>query len=385
MIRGWVLWNPRRRQARKLHPGGGVVAESPPRVDEPEKGDPALVQDEGAVKDAVRQVEAGAAAPEISVPTRRPKVWLALYVLAGAALAWAYPLIGSGLFHLPESLGEPARRVATVLFIAAVLRGGATVVEVTFAPNIKDGADRYTFLKVLDLLTWMGIVLAAATQLFDNWYGAATSLGLVSLVLGLALQTPLASFFAWIYILVRQPYRVGDRIQLGDATGDVIQVSYLDTTLWEFRGPYLSTDHPSGRIIKFPNANVLSQPVFNYTWSLFPYRWDEIKFHIAYESDLAFVGQTMQSVVEEELGEVMLERVGAYRRLLAQTPVDELTVNERPAVVFRVSDNTWLEAIVRYVVDPRQAGRIKTRLLQRLLEKMNAEPERVLFPKSNMR
>jgi small-conductance mechanosensitive channel len=27
---------------------------------------------------------------------------------------------------------------------------------------------------------------------------------------------------------------VGDRIQIGDATGDVIDVGYLDTTLWEF-------------------------------------------------------------------------------------------------------------------------------------------------------
>ena len=74
-----------------------------------------------------------------------------------------------------------------------------------------------------------------------------------------------------------------------------------------------------------------------------------------------------------------------YRELLAKTPVDHLEVREHPAVFFRVSDNTWLEAIVRYLVEPKQAGRIKTRLLQELLGRLNAEPERVLFPKSNMR
>ena len=61
----------------------------------------------------------------------------------------------------------------------------------------------------------------------------------------------------------------------------------------------------------------------------------------------------------------MLERVRTFRSLLSQTPVDQLEVREYPSVVFRVSDNTWLEAIVRYVVPPKQAGRVKTRLVRK--------------------
>jgi small-conductance mechanosensitive channel len=100
----------------------------------------------------------------------------------------------------------------------------------------------------------------------------------------------------------------------------VIDVSYLDTTLWEFGGQYLSSDHPSGRIIKFPNSNVLTTPVYNYSWPLFPYIWNEIKFQVAYDSDLEFVAKTMSEVAEEELGETMMERVKVYRELLAETP-----------------------------------------------------------------
>ena len=98
---------------------------------------------------------------------------------------------------------------------------------------------------------------SSSSRSSSNWYTAVVSLGLISLILGFALQTPITSFIGWIYILVRKPYRVGDRIRIGEANGDVIDVSYLDTTLWEFGGEYLSTDHPSGRIIKFPNSNVL--------------------------------------------------------------------------------------------------------------------------------
>jgi hypothetical protein len=67
--------------------------------------------------------------------------------------------------------------------------------------------------------------------------------------------------------------------------------------------------------------------------------------------------------------------------LLAQTPVDELQVRERPRVIFRVSENTWLEAIVRYLVAPREAGSVKSRLIKKLLAALNEAPDKVLFPK----
>ena len=77
----------------------------------------------------------------------------------------------------------------------------------------------------------------------------------------------------------------------------------------------------------------------------------------------------------------MMQRVGQYRELLARTPVDELEVREHPRVIFRVSENTWLKAIVRYLVAPREAGRVKTRLIKKLLPALNAAPDKVLFPK----
>jgi small-conductance mechanosensitive channel len=193
------------------------------------------------------------------------------------------------------------------------------------------------------------------------------------------------SFIAWIYILVRRPFQVGDRIKIGDATGDVIDVGYLDTTLWEFGGQYLSTDHPSGRVIRFPNEKVLDEIIWNYSWPLFPYIWNEIKFQIAYQSDLKFVAETMQRIVEEEIGDEMMKRVEMFRELLARTPVDELEVRAHPRVIFRADEITWIDAIVRYVVAPREAGAVKTRLIPKLLAALNEQPNKVMFPKGDAR
>lgn len=162
----------------------------------------------------------------------------------------------------------------------------------------------------------------------------------------------------------------------------MIDVSYLDTTLWEFGGQYLSSDHPSGRIIKFPNSNLLTTPVYDYSWPLFPYIWNEIKFQVAYDSDLEFVAKRMSEVAEEEMGETMMERVKVYRELLGETPVEELQVQERPVILFRVGENTWLEAILRYIVDPKRAGRTKTDLIQKLLKRLNARRTGLVFPRA---
>jgi hypothetical protein len=93
----------------------------------------------------------------------------------------------------------------------------------------------------------------------------------------------------------------------------------------------------------------------------------------------------MREVAEKEVGEEMMKHVRVFRELLAQTPVNQLEVQERPVVMFRVSENTWLEAIVRYLVHPKEAGRVKTRLIADLLKALNDAPDRVLFPRGNAR
>lgn len=302
-------------------------------------------------------------------------------------------LVGLGVVHQVITLRFPfvyeqypliqklVGAVAVIVVCLMVLR----LIEVYFIGRIGNAVYSYNLKRVSRLVVWLVIAFFVLTILFQNWYTAVVSFGLISLILGFALQTPITSFIGWVYILVREPYRVGDRIRIGTATGDVIDVGYLDTTLWEFGGDYLSTEHPSGRVIKFPNSSVLSTPVYNYTWALFPYIWNEIKFNVAYNCDLEFVATTMQEVAEQEVGEAMMKQVRVFRELLAQTPVNQLEVQERPVVMFRVADNSWLEVIVRYLVHPKEAGRVKSRLIRSLLTHLNTEPDRVMFPKGNAR
>src|SRR6266704_1932277 len=308
------------------------------------------------------------------------KFWFVTHGLLLLGCAILYYLIGTKLLPLIQSEVDLGRRFLRGFALVVIVLATAKAVRVYAIGRIEDTVTRFTLRRILLLVAGLLIAAIVVSVVFVNWYGAVAAFGVGSIIIGLAVQTPMKSFIAWIYILVRQPFRVGDRIQIGEATGDVIDVGYLDTTLWEFGGKYISGDHPSGRLIKFPNEKVLDELIYNYSWPLFPYIWNEVKFQVAYDADLEFIAKTMQKITEEELGREMIERVETYRDLLARTPVDELEVHEHPRVIFRVGENTWLEAIVRYLVAPREAGRVKTRLIKKLLAALNAQPDKVMFP-----
>jgi len=343
------------------------------------------VKQRADVKQALKQTSTVQPEEEKPKAKVKDKLVLSTHAIIIFGLAVVYYLLQFRVFGFAARFIPFIQRVDKAAIALVLLLAIAKTVDVYVINRIVHPVSRYNLRRVAKLTLGLLLVLAVVSILFSNWYTTVLSVGLASLVLGLAVQTPMTSFLGWIYVLARAPYRVGDRIKIGDATGDVIDVSYLDTTLWEFGGDFLSTDHPSGRIIKFPNSKILSSTVYNYTWPVFPYVWNEVKFSIAYQSDLEFVAETMQRVAAEEVGERMMKQVRIFRELLAQTPVNQLEVREYPSVLFRVNANTWLDAIVRYLVHPKEAGRVKTRLIKRLLKELNTSPERVQFPKGDAR
>lgn len=318
-----------------------------------------------------------------AVPNGKVRVWL--YTLLLGAAAVIYYLLGLRIVALPAEYLALGQRLMGGSFLVVLVLLGANLVSVFAIGRINNLAARYNLNNVVKLIVTITLSLIILAVLFADWYATIVSIGLISLILGFALQKPITGFIGWLYLLIRKPYQVGDRIRIGEAIGDVVDVGYLDTTLWEFGGPLLSTDHSSGRIIKFPNSKVLEEPIYNYSWPQFPYIWNEIRFHVGYDSDLQFVAETMQKVVEEELGNAMVKRVELFRDLLARTLVDELQVRRHPAVIFRPGENMWIEAIVRYLVTPREAGSVKNRLVKLLLDRLNAQPDRTRFPRGNLR
>ena len=366
----------------KERPVRPELRNGPDRVDI-EEAPPEQIREREDVREALRQTATeGRTRP---VPHTGDRIYFAVTGTAAAALAAFYVGLVREM-DLLDPINSPMLQRAT---LAALLITGVLIfnraTSVFVVSQIESAVSKYNLKRVLRLVAGLLIATIAFTVLFVNWKTTLASLGLASLVIGLALQAPLTSLFGWIYILAKSPYRVGDRIEIDDAVGDVIDVGYLDTTLWEVGGKYISGDHPSGRIVKFPNSKVLSSTIYNYSWPLFPYIWNEVKFQVAYTADFDFIAGELEAEAQKEIGQKMLKRISVFRELLSRTPVDQLNVQEKPTVFFRVNDNTWIDARVRYLVSPRHAGSVKTRLTNALLRKVQQHPDKFRVPNDNNR
>jgi small-conductance mechanosensitive channel len=333
------------------------------------------IKDHEQVKKELREVVSG----------KRRRLWILSYILIALICVVLYGLLEFRIFGLLGTYRSLLQRLAIAGIIISVVFICTKALEKYIAKRSDTVRVSYNLVKLIQLLSVFIAIIIVITFLFQKWYTAAVSLGLFSLILGFALQTPISSLIGWFYIIIRTPFRIGDRIQIADFTGDVVEINYLDTTLWEFHGDYLSNDVPSGRLIRFPNTIVLQSEVYNYSWRKFPFIWNEIPFHIAYESDLDYVESTIRKVAAKELGDGMVQSIEQFKKLLKKTPVDELDVKEYPFVVFRINANTWIEVTVTYLVDPKKASALRSRLIKSIVTELLQQSEKVMFPKSNSR
>ena len=322
---------------------------------------------------------------EIEKVSSHHKYWIGGYALIALLCLAAYFLFRLKVFEIFGARLALLKKIAISGFFAFLVLIAGKVCEMILLRRSESKASRYNLVRVVRLLTGIFIFIVIISFLFQNWYTAAVSLGLISLILGFALQVPISSFIAWLYIIFRTPYRVGDRIEINPFKGDVVEIGYLDTTLWEFGGDYLTNDLPSGRLIRFPNSLVLQYAVFNYSWPKFPYIWNEIPFQVAYGSDLHFVQTTLRAVTRSELDPEMAERINDLKALVKETPVDELQIKEFPFVTFRINANTWVEVLVTYLVDPKKASATRSRIIKHALSELGKQPEKVMFPKGDSR
>jgi len=322
--------------------------------------------------------------PSVCHVVKRPLGYGAILVAIGCVLAATYVPV----FELEGTVGT----LSLELVVQKLLLGGGTVAAgfgtylllkrwlVDRASNRRRSHD---LRNVLRLSLGIATTIALLGVLTEQWLGVLLSLGVVGFAITFALQQPLFSLLGWIYIVVKRPYQVGDRVAIEGSKGDVVDVDFLVTTLWEINGELVSSNQPSGRIITLPNSVVLSSHVKNYTREEFPYVWNELTIQVSYETDLDYARTTMAAVADDYIGDQMANRIATYRDRLAETPV-ELEVQDRPTVNV-VQEESWVELRLRYLVDPRRGQRVRNVLYERIHAKLNEEPERFSFPVSRNR
>lgn len=293
-------------------------------------------------------------------------------LLAGLALGFHF-LLELQVFSILQPHYPILYKVSMSFSIFTILLLFGRVVENIIINRKASEGDKYNLLSITRLVTTILILIVIIAFLFQNLYAIAVSFGLISLVLGFALQAPISSFIAWLYIVFRRPFKVGDRIQLEGLKGDVVEINYLDTALLECSGEYLRSDRRSGRIIYFPNSIILKSDVINYSGPYTPFIWNEVPIQIAYTSDLQHVEQCLLEAATQDFKD--------HYPLFDRT----LLTKWEPSVYFRVNPYAWLEAVVTYPAEPSDMTGRRNRILKIALPALNKAPEKVQFPEGTRR
>ncbi len=294
------------------------------------------------------------------------RYWLTFYFIAAIIFLTIYLLVTLHVVEIPLKYFQLLVKASITFLIISIFLLLGKLVERYIVTRNQSVGHNYNLVRISHLVINLLVFVMLLSFLFQNWYTAAFSFGLLSLILGFALQTPISSFIGWLYIIFRTPYRVGERIELNGFKGDVIEINYLDTTLLEFSGNYLTNDRLSGRVIRFPNSMVLKSEVLNYSGPQAPFIWNETAIQITYTSDLNFVAEVLCQAARKDFEENYLNVYTA------------LTVE--PAVYFRTNAYAWMEAVVSYPVLPTETTPRRTRILTAALPILNAAPDKVKFP-----
>lgn len=304
--------------------------------------------------------------------------WIVVYAIATIVFLAIHFLARAGVldfmeYNMFKNVTHLLEKWAVTLAVVAFILMIRTILE-KIIWNLKQApGEKYNLSRITRLIANTLVVYVVLSSFFVDPYNSLAGLGIASLVLGFALQAPISSFISWLYIVFRNPYQVGDRIQIHGKKGDVIEINYLDTIIEEFSGDYLNNDHKSGRIIYFPNSKILTDQVVNYSGPIKPFIWNETAVQIAYTSDLEFVEECFLKVAEEDFqSEYATLYYGPEEKVKAQ-------------VYFRVNERAWLEAVISYPVKPLDTTGKRNRLLRKVLPLLNAEPEKVQFPEGTLR
>ena len=176
-----------------------------------------------------------------------------------------------------------------------------------------------------------------------NITGLAAALGIAGLAFSLAAQDTISDAISGVIIMLDQPFRVGDRIEIDelDTWGDVVEIG-MRTTKIRTR---------DNRMVIVPNSKISNNQVVNYTYPDPRYRV-QVDIGIGYGQDIEYVRKIIHDTVRELPG------------ILDDKPVDVL-YNEMgdSSMTFRV--RWWIQS---YEDTRRVYDRVNTALQNTLDE-----------------
>lgn len=272
-----------------------------------------------------------------------------------------------------DTLGLSAtlqQQVITTLIIIVIFTSIRFILLALMYRQIKDTRKRYNWRKSITyVVTLIGLFLVGRIW-FSGFQSLATFMGIFAAGIAIALQDLIINIAAWFFIMWRRPFDVGDRVEISDHAGDVIDKRLFMFTLMEI-GKWVDAEQSTGRVIHLPNGLIFRNSLANYSKGFFCI-WDEIPVLLTFESNWEKAKDILLKVVNKHAEHLSDE---AEKRLKRAAKKYMIFYTKLTPIVWTSVRDSGVLLTIRYLCDPRKRRSTEQSIWEDILKQFAANDD----------
>lgn len=251
--------------------------------------------------------------------------------------------------------------------IYAVLAGiVAYYILSALASRIDEPKLRFTFTKIVLVAAAAIIIISLLVVWIQQLTFLAISLGLVAAGISFSLQQPITSMVGWLVLAFERPFSVGDRIEINNVAGDVIDYGFFFVKVMEIR-QWTDADLYTGRILLVPTNWILTNTVYNYSKD-FGYIWDRLWIGLLYGADYTKVANEIREMARQHTQAVAEQAMQAYTKVERKYFLKETAFEPQ---VFMSFNSNWVQLDLRYITEIKVRSKTRSDLSTMILQYLN--------------
>ncbi len=233
-----------------------------------------------------------------------------------------------------------------IIFVLWLIR--TIIIQIVWR-RTEDAQIRYRWQKSSSYTAATIGILLVGRVWFEGIQSLATYLGLLSAGLVIALRDLVTSLAGWLFIIWRSPIAVGDRIQIGNFRGDVIDIRLFKFTLLEI-GNWVDADQSTGRLIHVPNSMILSDMLANYSKG-FQFIWHEIPVLLTFDSNWEKAKEILTEIANRHALHIS---DAAEQKIKQATRRFMISYTKLTPTVYTTVKDSGVLLTIRYLISPRK-------------------------------
>lgn len=255
--------------------------------------------------------------------------------------------------------------ITTIVFLIAVI---IKKIGIRLIKLMDNNSKEYTytnrfriFISIMELL----LIIFIWGEYIES---IITLVSFISAAIAFSLRDIILNFFSGIYLKIKKPFQVEDRIEIGDLKGDVVNMTGMNFEVLEVNDKE-NGGQSSGIIINFPNSTIFQTPIKNYN-KAFKYIWDEITVKVPIETDLVNTKKELYRIVNNN--QIIKTIPNKMKNQINDIGTDyRIYYNKFEPIIYTKVVDSHIELQIRFLIHPKKMRYVESQLWNKILIAQN--------------